>query len=131
MSRFLQDSDVIIWHLRGRNEVIEMLMELQKYGFPGCSAISILEVEVGLKKSEEEKTSRFLKALKIFEVNREVAALSAKIVREQKSKGLTLGLGGAVITGTCLLNNLTLVTYYRKHYPVETPEFFPVPPLVR
>jgi tRNA(fMet)-specific endonuclease VapC len=131
MSRFLLDSDVIIWHLRGRNEVTEMLMELQKYGVPGCSAISILEVEVGLKKSEEEKTSRFLKALKVFEVNREVASQAAKFVRDQKSKGLTLGLGEAIVAGTCLLNNLTLVTYNRKHYPVETLEFFPVPPLVR
>jgi tRNA(fMet)-specific endonuclease VapC len=131
MSRFLLDSDVIIWHLRGRNEVTEMLKGMQSHGVPGCSAISILEVEIGMKESEEEKTSRFLKALKVFEVNREVASLAAKIIRDQKSKGLTLGLGDAIITGTCLLNNLTLVTYNRKHYPVENLEFFPVPPLGR
>jgi predicted nucleic acid-binding protein len=131
MSGFLLDSDVIIWHLRGRNEVTEMLKGMQSFGVPGCSAISILEVEMGMKKSEEEKTSRFLKALKVFEVNREVASQAAKIVRDQKSKGLTLGLGDAIIAGTCLLNNLTLVTYNRKHYPVETLEFFTVPPLDR
>ena len=131
MSRFLLDSDVIIWHLRGRNEVTEMLKGMQPYGVPGCSAISILEVEMGMKKSEEEKTSRFLKALKVFEVNREVASQAAKIARDQKPKGLTMGLGDAIIAGTCLLNNLTLVTYNRKHYPVESLDFFAVPPLDR
>ena len=131
MSSFLLDSDVIIWHLQGRNEVTEMLKGMQRYGVPGCSAISILEVEMGMKKSEEEKTRRFLKALKVFEINREVASQAAKIVRDQKSKGLTLGWRDAIIVGTCLLNNLTLVTYNRKHYPVETLEFFPVPSLDR
>jgi predicted nucleic acid-binding protein len=131
MSGFLLDSDVIIRHLRGRNEVTEMLKGLQRYGVPGCSAISILEVEMGRKKIEEEKTSRFLKALKVFEISREVAAQAAKMVRDQKSKGLSLGLGDAIIAGTCLLNHLTLVTYNRKHYPVETLEFFAVPPLDR
>ena len=61
----------------------------------------------------------------------EVASQAAKIVRDQKSKGLTLGLGDAIIAGTCLVNKLTLVTYNRKQYPLETREFFPVPPLDR
>lgn len=129
MSRFLLDSDVIIWHLRGRKEVTEMLKGMQRYGVPGCSAISILEVEMGVKKGEEEKTNRFLKALKVFDVSREVASKAAQIVRDHKSKGLTLGLGDAIIAGTCLINNLILVTYNRKHYPAEILEFYPVPPL--
>ena len=85
----------------------------------------ILEVEMGMKKGEEEKTSRFLKALKVFEVNREVASQAAKIVRDQKSKGLTLGTAPPPPT-VCLM---TLVTYNRKHYPVEALDFFAVPPL--
>ena len=127
MSLFLLDSDVIIWHLRGRKEVTEMLKGMQRYGVPGCSAISIIEVETGVKKGEEEKTNRFLKALKVFDINREVASKAAQIVRDHKLKGLSLGLGDALIAGTCLINNLILVTYNRKHYPAENLEFYPVP----
>jgi predicted nucleic acid-binding protein len=127
MSRFLLDSDIIIWHLRGREEVTGMLKGMQQYGVPGCSAISILEVETGMKKAEEEKTNRFLKALKVFDVNREVASKAAQLVRDKKLKGLSLGLGDAIIAGTCMINNLILVTYNRKHYPAEILEFYPVP----
>lgn len=49
MSRFLIDSDVIIWHLRGQKNVTEMLKDLQKFGVPACSALSVLEVQSGVK----------------------------------------------------------------------------------
>ena len=47
MSNYLLDSDIIIWHLRGRKEITEMLKDLQRSGLPACSAISALEVQSG------------------------------------------------------------------------------------
>ena len=130
MSRFLLDSDVIIWHLRGRHEVTEMLRNLQNMSLPGCSAVSVFEVQMGVKRGEEEATNRFLKALKIFDVTWEVADRSAQLVREYQSKGRTLGVADALIAGTCLLHNLTLVTYNRKHYPIAELDIYPILPLV-
>jgi tRNA(fMet)-specific endonuclease VapC len=126
MSRFLLDSDVIIWHLRGRHEVTEMLRNLHDFSLPGCSAVSVFEVQMGVKRGEEEATHRFLKALKIFDVNWEVADRSAQLVREYKSKGRTLGVADALIAGTCLYHDLTLVTYNRKHYPIAELNIYPV-----
>jgi tRNA(fMet)-specific endonuclease VapC len=129
MSRFLLDSDVIIWHLRGRSEVTEMLRNLQNFSLPGCSAVSVFEVQMGVKRGEEEATLRFLKALTIYDVNWEVADRSAQLVREYKSKGQTLGAADALIASTCLIHNLTLVTYNRKHYPIAGLDIYPLPPL--
>jgi len=129
MSRFLLDSDVMIWHLRGRREVMEMLKDLQRFGVPGCSALSVLEVQVGVKKGEEEKTERFLGSLKIFDLNREIANRAAQMIRDFKGRGMTLDLPDAVIASTCLLHDLILVTYNAKHYPVAEVTFHPVPPL--
>ena len=56
---FPPDSDVIIWHLRGREEVTGMLRVLQRYGLPRCSAISILEVEIGMRKMKRRKQKGF------------------------------------------------------------------------
>ncbi len=123
MSRFLLDSDVIIWHLRGRTEITEMLKDIQKFGVPGCSALSVLEVQVGLKRGEEEKTDRFLGSLKIFDVNREIANNAAHLIREYKIKGITLDLPDGVIAGTCLLHDLILVTCNKKHYPIPQLKF--------
>jgi predicted nucleic acid-binding protein len=50
MSSFLLDSDVIIWHLRGRSDVTQILRGLQKFGVPACSALSVIEVQLGVKK---------------------------------------------------------------------------------
>jgi len=129
MTRFLLDSDVIIWHLRGSHAVTEMLRNLQNFSLPGCSAVSVFEVQMGVKRGEEEATQRFLKALKIFDINWEVADRSAQLVREYQSKGRTLGVADALIAGTCLLHNLTLVTYNRKHYPIAELDIYPVLPL--
>jgi predicted nucleic acid-binding protein len=118
MSRFLLDSDVIIWHLRGRQEITAMLKDIQKFGVPACSALSVLEIQVGVKKGEEEKTDRFMDSLKIFDVNREIASRAARIIRECKKKGIAIDLPDAIIASTCLLQDLILVTCNRKHYPI-------------
>ena len=129
MSKFLLDSDVIIWHLRGRKEVTEVLRDLQRFGLPACSALSVLEVQLGVKKGEEEKTDRFLKSLRIFDVNMEIASKAAQLIREYKAKGITLDLPDSVIAATCILHELILVTYNKKHYPISGIEFHPVPPI--
>ena len=129
MSRFLLDSDIIIWHLRGRPEVTEMLRDLQRSGLPACSALSVLEVQLGVKKWEEEKTDRFLSSLRIFDVNRDIATTAARLIREYKAKGITLDLPDAVIAGTCMSHSLTLVTYNAKHYPIADLKFYPPPPI--
>ena len=123
MNRFFLDSDIIIWHLRGRKEITEMLKEIQSFGLPGCSALSVLEVQVGVRKEEEEKTDRFLRSLKIFDVNREIASKAAQLIREYKVKGITIDLPDGVIAGTCILHDLILVTLNKKHYPIPQLRF--------
>ena len=84
---------------------------------------------MGVKRGEEEATQRFLKALKIFDINWEIADRSADLVPGYKSKGRVLGLADALIAGTCLIHNLTLVTCNRKHYPIAELDIYPVLPL--
>jgi predicted nucleic acid-binding protein len=129
MSSFLLDSDVIIWHLRGRKEVTDVLRDLQRFGLPTCSALSVLEIQLGVKKGEEEKTDRFLKSLRIFDVNMEIASKAAQLIRRHKTRGVTLDLPDSVIAATCILHELILVTYNTKHYPISEMKFHPLPPI--
>jgi predicted nucleic acid-binding protein len=129
MSNYLLDSDIMIWHLRGKKVVTEMLRNLQKAGVPACSALSVLEVQLGVRRGEEEKTDRFLGSLRIFEVDRPVAGKAAQIVRENRARGMTIDLPDAVIAATCILYDLVLVTYNKKHYPILQINFHPLPPL--
>ncbi len=127
MSEFLLDTDVIIWHLRGRQDVTRALSELQASGVPSCSALSVLEVHVGLKKGEEEKTNLFLGSLIVIAVSKMIAERAAMEIREQRAQGITIDIPDAIIAATCLAHNLTLVTYNKRHYPFEDLSFHPLP----
>jgi len=131
MSNYLLDSDIIIWHLRGRKEITEMLKDLQRSGLPACSAISALEVHLGVKTKEEEgKTNRFLESLKVFDVNMDIAKIAAQLIRDYKAKGVTMDIPDSIIASTCILHDLTLVTYNRKHYPISGLKFH-LPPQIK
>jgi predicted nucleic acid-binding protein len=131
MSKYLLDSDIIIWHLRGRKEITEMLKDLQRSGLPACSAISVLEVQLGIKtKDEEEKTNRFLQSLKVFDVTIDIANIAAKLIREYKVKGVTIDIPDSIIASTCILHDLILVTYNRRHYPISELKFH-LPPQIK
>jgi predicted nucleic acid-binding protein len=127
--KFLLDTDVIIWHLRGRQDVTRALRELQAFGVPACSALSVLEVQVGLKKGEEERTAHFLSSLSVIAVTKEIAERAALEIRDQRAQGITIDIPDAIIAATCLTQGLTLVTYNKKHYPFETLIFHPLPVL--
>jgi len=124
-SKFLIDSDVIIWFLRGRKETIELLERLQRSGVPACSPISILEVQMGVKKAEEEKTLTFLNSLEVYPIDRKIANIAGDYLRKYKKKGVILEIPDAIIGVTCLLNDLILVTYNSKHYPFEDLKIYP------
>ena len=131
MSKYLLDSDIIIWHLRGRREITEMLKDLQRSGLPACSTISILEVQLGVKtKDEEGKTNRFFESLKILDVSMDIAKIAAQLIREYKVKGVTMDIPDSIIASTCLLHDLILVTYNRKHYPISELKFH-TPPQIK
>ena len=130
MSKYLLDSDIIIWHLRGRKEITEMLKDLQRSGLPACSAISVLEVQLGVKtKDEEEKTNWFLESLKVFDIDMDVAKIAAQLIRQYKAKGVTIDIPDSIIASTCILHDLILVTYNRRHYPISELKFH-LPPQI-
>ncbi|MBU4298833.1 type II toxin-antitoxin system VapC family toxin [Patescibacteria group bacterium] len=119
MTKFLIDTDIIIWFLRGKKEIVELTKEFQKSSPPACSPISIIEVQFGVKRGEEEITSNFLNSLTIIPIDRTIADKSGELLREYKRKGIALGINDTIIGATCILNDLILVTYNLKHYPFK------------
>lgn len=125
MARYLLDSDIIIWCLRGRRDTVQLVEELQKESVPYCSALSIIEVELGMRGGEEKATRGFLDALRVEPVDGNVARLAATYMREYRRKGKTLDLVDASIAATCVTRSLLLVTYNVKDYPVSEVTFYP------
>ena len=126
MGKLLIDTDVIVWFLRGKKEAVELIKKLQRFNILACSSISIVEVQAGAKKGEEEMTSEFLNSLEVILIDRTIANKAGELLREYKRKGITLGINDTIIATTCLLSDLLLVTYNLRHYPFKELKLYPI-----
>jgi predicted nucleic acid-binding protein len=106
-------SDVLIWHFRNSNRreaISAYLAQIAGRGSFVCSALTVAEVEQGMRPHEESRTRGFLRALACYPVDRTTAERAGEIVRALRSRGETLGLADALIAATCLVNGFVLVT---------------------
>ncbi len=117
--KFILDSDVIIWHLRGHEPTEELLRELEPEQPLGCSAISMFEVWSGVRSEDEEPTQQFLRVLYKIPVDGDIALKAAEYWREFRGRGTTLGQADALIAATAHVLKLVLVTYNSNHYPMK------------
>ena len=123
---YLIDSDVLIWHLRGREPTVQLLRTLaqgsreEEAVLPlGCSVISVFEVGVGMHPEERASTERFLSALERYPVGEVIAERAADYYRAFVKQGTTLHIADVVIAATAAEYGLTLVTYNHDHFPME------------
>ena len=121
MGNFLLDSNVIINFLLNKPSTVKLINEFLSSGDSlVTSAICIAEVQLGVRENEKEKTDMFADSLEVFDITVETGRIGAFYVREYKKKGITLNLIDCLVAATCVLNNLILVTYNKRHF--EIPE---------
>ncbi len=126
MAEYLLDSDVIIWILRGKTDAIAAARDLRVRGGLGCSALSVFEVELGMRRGEEDRTRDLLRSLTCYPVEGEIAAQAAVWFRAYRRKGRTLDFIDLLIAATCLRWNLNLVTYNPKDFPMPDLALLPL-----
>lgn len=118
MIKYLLDSDFLIWCLRDREESVKFFRQVVLQSLPACSSLSILEVELGMRKGEEQKTQDFLDSLQVVSVTKEIARQAAFYIRFYKTKGRYIDFADAAIAASCIQGGFTLITYNLKHYPM-------------
>jgi hypothetical protein len=116
---YLLDSDVIIWFLRGKEEVVALVKNLARKNSLGCSPLSIIEIKLGMKKGEEDATNLFFDTMRVWDMNREIADEAVRYILSFRRQGITLDFVDATIAATCKLQRLTLMTYNIDHYPMQ------------
>lgn len=128
MADVLLDSDLVIWHLRGRKAVVELVLDLARKARLGLSAISRAEVLLGMREPETELTLLFLDNCETLPVTATTADRAGEIVREFRSRGITLSLPDALIGATALIASIPLYTCNPRHYPMPDLDLRPVTP---
>jgi hypothetical protein len=117
--KFILDSDVIIWHLRGHKSTEKLLKELESEQPLGCSVISMFEVWSGVRTEDEKLTHSFLSVLYKIPVDGDIALKAVEYWRGFRKQGITLGQADALIAATVHVLKLVLITYNSDHYPMK------------
>lgn len=121
MADFALDSDVVIWHLRGREPVVRLVLDLAERGRLALPAVVRAEVIQGMRDPEREATLGFLDACATLPVDADVADHAGEVVRAFRRVGLTLALPDALIAATAVAYGAPLYTCNPRHYPVSGP----------
>lgn len=113
MDKYLIDSDVVIWYLKGREKEKVLLKNLSRRGDLYISVVTLTEVRAGLTR----KASKIIKALKdIFEplsLTPEIAELAGEFKQRYR-----LDIADMFIAATAVAEKLTLITYNKRHFPM-------------
>lgn len=111
------DTDIIINYLRGREATKKFLQEWAEQGLLAISVITDLEVFHGMKPSEEPTTTAFLDGLQSIPVDVKIARHAGKLLGRIRTRGMTVGIGDAIVAATALLLEVPLLTNNVGHYP--------------
>ncbi len=113
------DTDVIIWILRGREDVVKKAKEIirQSGGEVFISAIQIAEILAGARPQEIGRILEFLGKFGVVEIGKETGRLAGEFMNSYgKSHGVKIA--DALIAASVVENDLRLWTMNRKHYPM-------------
>jgi predicted nucleic acid-binding protein len=116
---YLLDTDILIWVLRGKPEIVEKVSELKDKSTLSISVISIAEIYKNIFPSELTQTEEYLSQHIQFEVNQKIAKI-AGLYWQQYSKHLkNLSLTDCLIAATASVNEATLISLNIKHFPMN------------
>lgn len=113
----LLDTDIVIDFLRRRDYARKLLENWAGEGLLAISTLTHLEIYQGMKGGEEKATDVFLDGIISVAVDVPIARRAGSILGELRSKGVTIGIGDAIIAATALQVSAPLLTNNVEHYP--------------
>jgi predicted nucleic acid-binding protein len=119
------DTDILIWILRGRKEVIERFKNLaiEYNGHIFITPVQVSEIHAGLRETEKERINSFLRTLKTVIIDYEIGRLAGEFMRQFK-KSHNVTIADSLIAASARVNSFKLWTLNRKHYPMLSHEEF-------
>ena len=113
----LLDTDIVIDFLRRRDYARKLLENWAGEGLLAISTLTHLEIYQRMKPGEEKATNVFLDGLIPVELDVPIARRAGRMLGELRSKGVTIGMGDAIIAATALQVSVPLLTNNVHHYP--------------
>lgn len=120
MKSYLLDTSVIIDYLRGKKDAVELLNTTEGQFF--SSYVCLAEIYEGIhrvsnREEKEEVATNFFASLSgIYGIDWEIAKKFGEIRANLKRRGKVIEDLGILLAATCLVHNLTFITFNQKHF---------------
>ncbi len=118
MAKNLLDTTILIGHLRDLPGYRQVMARLAREEDVGISPINRFEVMQGMREHERQATLTLLNSLPLYPLDADVADLGGELVRQWRTRGVTLGGPNALIAATALCHQAVLITNNVKDFPM-------------
>lgn len=115
---YLLDSDIVIWALRGKPDVVEIVSKIKDKSKTYISTMTVAEVYMGMRPSETITTEDFLHQNPIIPISEDVAKAGGLYFNQFSKMRLKMSISDCLIAATAKINELTLVTLNTRHFPM-------------
>lgn len=125
VKRYLLDSDILIEHLRGRQQAKTFIARLKQEGELLVSAMTVAELFAGARdQREEEAINTLLRQTSVITIDDRVAKRGGAFCAQYRHTHGT-SLSDALIAASTEVSKATLVTFNRRHFPMITNQQVP------
>lgn len=114
----LVDSDVLIWHLRGKEAARDWLVDARRRGPLAISVVSVAEITGGMRSGERDRVWGLLAALRPEPVTDVIARRAGEFRREFRDSHRAIDTADYLIAATADVLGLELATLNVKHFPM-------------
>lgn len=114
-SRLGIDTDIIVDYLRRRNDILEQAIAQFDCLF---TAITVYELEIGLVRAPNQYNvlQDLLGLVSVLPLDRDAARAAAQVYERLRAQGLAIGLQDTLIAGTCIAQDVPLLTRNIGHF---------------
>lgn len=125
MDKYLIDTDEWINFFNKRDKAIKLLFKLRSQGEILSSILTITELRAGWSDQAADKFMPiFYAQTKILGISQKAAELAGKLLKDYKTKGVSLPTVDTLIAATAIVEDCQLVTNNKKDFPMPQLNLF-------